>query len=146
MKYRWIIGLSGLFLSGFWLITIGVEAGEKPVTPDTITKEARETIEATAQYTAQQKEAFQRKAQEELDAIQKQMAMLQGKADKASASARTELQKSIHELEVKKEAVKKQLDGLKSATDAKWDELRAGVHSAIEEMNQSFQRLRSKLQ
>lgn len=146
MKYRWIIGLSGLFLLGFWLITIGVEAGEKPVTPDTITKEARETIEATAQYTAQQKEAFQRKAQEELDAIQMQMAMLQGKADMASASARTELQKSIHELEVKKEAVKKQLDGLKSATDAKWDELRAGVHSAIEEMNQSFQRLRSKLQ
>lgn len=146
MKYRWIIGLSSLFLLGFWLITIGVEAGEKLVTPDTITKEARETIEATAQYTAQQKEAFQRKAQEELDAIQKQMAALQGKADKASASARTELQKSIHELEVKKEAVKKQLDGLKSATDAKWDELRAGVHSAIEEMNQSFQRLRSKLQ
>ncbi|THJ23614.1 MAG: hypothetical protein CAF44_002470 [Nitrospira sp. CG24D] len=145
MKYRWIIGLSGLFLLGFWLTTIGVEAGEKPVTPGTIAKEARETIDATAQYTAKQKEAFQRKAQEELEAIQKQMAALQGKADKASASARTELQKSIHELEVKKEAVKQQLDGLKSATDAKWDEMRAGVHSAIEEMNQSFQRLRSKL-
>jgi hypothetical protein len=143
MKCRWIIGLLGLWCG---LISAGVEAGEKPVTTDTITKEARETIEATAQYTAQQKEAFQRKAQEELDAIQKQMAALQGKADKASASARTELQKSIHDLEVKKEAVKKQLDGLKSATDAKWDELRAGVHSAIEEMNQSFQRLRSKLQ
>lgn len=143
MKYRWIIGLLGLWCG---LVSAGVEGSEKTVTPDTITKEARETIEVTAQYTAQQKEAFQRKAQEELEAIQKQMAALQGKADKASASARTELQKSIHELEVKKEAVKKQLDGLKSATDAKWDELRAGVHSAIEEMNQSFQRLRSKLQ
>jgi hypothetical protein len=143
MKYRWIIGLFGL---GCGLLSAGVEAGEKPVTPGTIAKEARETIEATAQYTAQQKEAFQRKAQEELEAIQKQMAALQGKADKASASARTELQKSIHELEVKKEAVKQQLDGLKSASDAKWDEMRAGVHSAIEEMNQSFQRLRSKLQ
>jgi esterase/lipase len=145
MKYRWIIGLLGVFL---WcgLISVGVEAGEQPVTPGTIAKEARETIEATAQYTTQQKEAFQRKAQEELDAIQKQLVALQGKADKASASARAELQKSIHELEVKKEAVKQQLDGLKSATDAKWDEMRAGVHSAIEEMNQSFQRLRSKLQ
>ena len=146
MNYRWIIGLSGLFLLWFGLMTIGVEAGEQPVTTGTITKEARETIEATAQYTAQQKEAFQRKAQEELDATQKQMTALQGKVDKASASARIELQKSIHELEVKKEAVKNQLNGLKSATDAKWDEMRAGVHSAIEEMNQSFQRLRSKLQ
>jgi enoyl reductase-like protein len=71
---------------------------------------------------------------------------LQGKADKASASARTELQKSIHELDVKKAAARKQLDELRSTTDAKWNEMRAGVHSAIEEMNQSFQRLRSKLQ
>ena len=146
MKCRWIIGLPGLCVLWFGLMPLGVEAGEQPVTPGTITKEARETIEATAQYTAQQKEAFQRKVQEELDAIQKQMTALQGKADKASASARTELQKSIHELEVKKEAVKKQLSGLKSATDAKWDELKAGVHAAIEEMNQSYQRLRSKLQ
>ena len=143
MKYRWIIGLLGLWCG---LVSAGVEAGEKTVTPDTITKEARETIEVTAQYTAQQKEAFQRKAQEELEAIQKQMAALQGKADKASASARTELQKSIRELEVKKEAVKQQIDGLKLATDAKWNEMKAGVHSAIEEMHQSFQRLRSKLQ
>lgn len=143
MKYRWIIGSLVIWCG---LVSAGVEAGEQPVTPGTITKEARETIEATAQYTTQQKEAFQRKAQEEFDAIQKQMAALQGKADKASASARAELQKSIHELEVKKKAVKQQLDGLKSATDAKWDEMRAGVHSAIEEMNQSFQRLRSKLQ
>ena len=143
MKYRWIIGLFGLWIG---LISAGVEAGEKPVTPGTIAKEAREAIAATAQYTAQQKEAFQRKAQEELETIQKQMAALQGKADKASASARTELQKSIHELEVKKESVKQQLDGLKSATDAKWDEMRAGVHSAIEEMQQSFQRVRSQLQ
>jgi esterase/lipase len=143
MKYRWIIGLFGLWIG---LISAGVEAGEKPVTPGTIAQEARETIAATAQYTAQQKEAFQRKAQEELETIQKQMAVLQGKADKASASARTELQKSIHELEVKKESVKQQLDGLKSATDAKWDEMRAGVHSAIEEMQRSFQRVRSQLQ
>lgn len=143
MKYRWIIGLLGLWCG---LAAAGVEASEKTVTPDTITKEARETIEVTAQYTAQQKEAFQRKAQEELEAIQKQMAALQGKADKASASARTELEKSIRELEVKKEAVKQQIDGLKSATDAKWNEMKASVHSAIEEMHQSFQRLRSKLQ
>jgi predicted RNase H-like nuclease (RuvC/YqgF family) len=123
-----------------------VEAGEQAVTPDTIVKEAREAVEATAQYTAQEKAAFQRKAEEEIAAIQQRMAALQAKADKASAAARTELQKSIHELEVKKEAVKQQLDGLKAATDAKWNEMRAGVHSAIEEMNQSFQRLRSKLQ
>ena len=70
---------------------------ELPVTPGTITREA---IEATARYTTQQKDAFQRKAQEEFEAIQKQMATLQGKAGKASVSARTELQQSLHELAI----------------------------------------------
>lgn len=143
MKSGWIIGLLGLCCG---MISAGVAAGESPVTPGTIAQEARETIEATTQYTAQQKAAFQRKAQGELEAIQQQMTALQGRIDKASVSARAELQKSIHELEVKKEAAKTQLDGLKSATDATWNEMRAGVHSAIEEMNQSFQRARSKLQ
>lgn len=142
MKCRWIIGLLGVWCG---LISVDVDAREKSVTPGTISQEAREAIEATAQYTTQQKEAFQRKAQEELEAIQQQMAALQGKADKASASARTELQKSIHELEGKKAAARKQLDALKSATDAKWNEMRAGVHDAMEELNQSYQRLRAKL-
>jgi hypothetical protein len=143
MKYRWIIGLLAVWCG---LIPGGVEAGEKPMTPGTISKEARETIEATAQYTAQQKEAFLRKAQEELESIQQQVVALQGKTDKASASARTELQKSIHELEAKKAAAGTQLDELKSATDSKWSEMKAGVHTAMEEMNQSYQRLRSKFQ
>ncbi len=143
MKYRVIIGLSAIVFYG--PVSAGAGAGEQSVTPGTIAKEARETIAATAQYTTQQKEAFHRKAQAELDAIQKQMTAVQAKADKASASVRAELQKSIRELEVKKEAAKKQLDGLKSATDAKWNEMKAGVHDAIEEMNQSYQRLRSRL-
>lgn len=143
MKSRWIIGLSVAWCG---LVLADVKAGEQPVTSGTITKEAREAIEATARYTTQQKDAFQRKAQEEFEAIQKQMAALQGKADKASVSARTELQQSLHELEEKKGAAEKQLDGLKSATDAQWNEMKAGVHAAIEEMNRSYQRLRSKVQ
>jgi len=143
MKFRWIIGLMAV---GFGMILVCAEAGEQPVTPGTIAKEARETVEVTAQYTAQEKEAFQQKAQEELAELQKRMAALQAKAAKASASARTELQKSMQELEAKKDAARRQLDGLKSATDAKWSEMKAGAHASIEELNQSYQRLRSKFQ
>ena len=142
MKYRMIIGVVAIL---FGPVPAGAEATDRPVTPGTIAKEARETIDATAQYTTQQKEAFQRAAQDELEAVQKQMAALQAKADKASASARAELQKSIRELEGKKETARKQLDRLKSATDATWSEVKAGVHGAIEEMNQSYQRVRSNL-
>lgn len=137
--------VAGLLVFSCGLFSAAVEAGEPPVTPGAAGKEARETIEAAAQYTAQEKDAFQRKAREELALLQKRLASLQAETDRVSASARTELQKSIRELEGQKEAVRKQLDGLKSATDATWSEVQAGVHRAIEELDQSYQRLRSRL-
>ncbi|MBH0192902.1 MAG: hypothetical protein HP492_14335, partial [Nitrospira sp.] len=46
---------------------------------ETITKEAKETLEATKQYTIEKKEAFQRKAQEELAVVHKQIGALREK-------------------------------------------------------------------
>lgn len=142
MRSRWINALVV-----FWCgcIPVGLEAGGQPVTPGTIAQEAREMTDAAAQYSVQEKAAFERKAQEELAAIQRRMTALQAKADKASATARTELQRSIHELEDKKETIGKQLEGLRVATDGAWNELKAGIHEAMEELNQSYERVRSSL-
>jgi DNA repair exonuclease SbcCD ATPase subunit len=127
------------------LAPIGVRAEEKPVTGGTVAKEAREAVEATTQYTAQQKEAFQRKAQEELDAVQKQIAALQAKTTQASESVRMELKQSIQELEAKKAATRKQLEELQAATGSKWNDMKNHVHSAIEDLKQSYQKMRSNL-
>ena len=121
------------------------QAEEKPVTGGTVAKEAREAVEATAQYTAQQKEAFQRKAQEELDVVQKQIAALQARTAQASESVRMELKQSIHELEAKKAATRKQLEELQAATGSKWSDMKNHVHSAIEDLKQSYQKMRSNL-
>ncbi len=120
-------------------------AGEPPTGPETITKEARETIEATREYTAQQKEAFQRKAHEELSAVQKKIIVLHGKVGEASVTTRAGLQKSIAEVEKKKGVVKNKLDELRSATDEKWSDVKSGVSSALDELNRSFQRVRDRL-
>ena len=66
---------------------------------ETITKEAREVVEATKEYTVQQKEAFQQKAHEELIAVQKQITAVQAKALEVSAATRADLQKSINQRE-----------------------------------------------
>jgi hypothetical protein len=120
-------------------------AAEPSVGTEKITKEARETIEATRQYTAQQKEAFQRKAHEELVAIQKQIIALRGKATEASTSTRAGLQKSLNELEKKRDAAKDKLDELRAATDAKWSEVKVGMNSAFDELKNSYQKALSRL-
>lgn len=112
---------------------------------ETVTKEAKETLEATKQYTIEQKEAFQRKAQEELAVIQKQIGILQGKGHEVSAATRAELQRSIDELEKKRNAAKHELDQLREVTDSKWAAMKADVNSALEDLKRSYQKALSRL-
>lgn len=128
-----------------WAIPLQGLAAEPTVGTEKITKEARETIEATKQYTAQQKEVFQRKAHEELVAIQKRIIALRGKATEASASTRAGLQKSLNDLEKKRDAAKDKLDELRAATDVKWGEVKAGMNNALDELKNSYQKALSHL-
>ncbi|MBH0178819.1 MAG: hypothetical protein HP491_13390 [Nitrospira sp.] len=143
IHFRWL-------LRTLWGTCIGVVlnlgmAPDSRAGADTIAKEARETVEAAKEYTAQQKDAFQRKAQEELSAIHSQIEFLRGKARHVSVSTRAELQKSIDELDKKKEVVKDKLDALRDATDAKWHTMKTTVDIAFDEMKGSYQKALSRL-
>jgi len=126
------------------MVMLGVETEARAGT-DTITKEARETLEATKAYTAQQKEAFQQKVHEELSAVQRQISALRDKTRDVSAGARADLQESITELEKKKETVKEKLATLRNATDDKWNTVKSGVDAALDEVKHSYRKALSRL-
>ena len=127
------------------MVPIPSVAAEPSASAEKVVKEAQETIEATRQYTAQQREAFQRKAQEELVAIQEQILGLREKVAKASESTRGDLQKSLNELEKKKDGVREKLDALRGATDEKWHQVRDGMNTALNELKHSYRKLLSHL-
>ena len=126
------------------VLLLGVRT-ESSAGTDTITQSTRETIDATKKYTAQQKEAFQQKAQEELIAVQRHIAVLRDKSREASIAARADLQASIDELERKKEAAKERLATLRNATDEKWNAVKSGVDTALDEINNSYRKALSHL-
>lgn len=135
---------------GVWIVITGMTmvmgvARVSSAGTETVTKEAKETLEATKQYTIEQKEAFQRKAQEELAVVQKQINLLRGKGQEVSAAARAELQKSIDELEKKKDAAKHELEQLRAVTDSKWAAMKTNVNSALEDLKSSYQKALSRL-
>jgi len=115
-------------------------AAEEPTGGARVSKEAREAIEATKFYTIQQKEAFQRKAHEELISIQHQITLLQEKVSDASTSTRMELQRSVLELEKKKEAAREKLDELRTATGVKWNGVKTGLNTALDELRISYRK------
>jgi Skp family chaperone for outer membrane proteins len=98
---------------GIGLLTMpvfaAVAASEKPVTGDRIVRETQEAVRATKDYTIQQKDAFQRKIQTELDEMQVHITQLRTQVKHESGKTRADVQKAIEELEKKSDLANKKL-------------------------------------
>lgn len=134
-----------IYVVGIGIVPISSIAAESATSAEKVVKEAHEAVEAAKQYTAQQKEAFQHSAQEELAVLQRQILGLRTKIENSSESTRADLQKSISELEKKKDGVKEKVDELKNATDTKWHEVRERMNRALDELERSYRKLLADL-
>ena len=137
---RVVVGI-GLFL----LPVVVARASDKPVTSDTVVRETQEAVTATKDYTIQQKDAFQRKVQAELDEIQVHITRLRGQVKHASAEARTDIQKAIVELEKKKDLANKKVQEIHSATAASWEQVKSKTAAAVDDLRDSLNRTLSHL-
>jgi hypothetical protein len=134
-----------IMVAGIVSTVLDRPVGAEPTTSEKITKEARDTYEATKMYTAQQKESFQRTVHEELVAIQKQITALKDKANHASETTRAELDRSIRELEQKKDLAKTRMEDLRTSTDATWADVKAGMNAALADVRRAYTKARSYL-
>jgi hypothetical protein len=129
---------------GIGLLTIPVVvaagASDRPVTGGTVIREAQEAVTATKDYTIQQKAAFQRKVQTELEEMQVRITQLRGQVEYASAEARADIQKANGELEKKKDLVHKKAEDLHSATASSWEQAKSKTAPAMDDLRDSLKR------
>jgi len=140
-------GLWGIVGIGLLIIPVVVAAGasDKPVTGDTVIRETQEAVTVTKDYTIQQKDAFQRKVQTELDEMKVRIRELRGQVKHASAEARADLQKAIGELEKKKDLATKKVKAIHSATASSWEQVKSKTEAAMDDLRDSLTRARSHL-
>ena len=140
----WLWGIVGI---GLLTIPVVVTAGvsDKPVTGDTVIRETQEAVTATKDYTIQQKDAFQRKVQTELDEMQVRIKQLRGQVKHASAEARADIQKAIGELEKKKDLANKKVKAIHSATASSWEQVKSKTDAAMDDLRDSLKRALSHL-
>lgn len=140
-------GLWGIV--GIGLLTIPVvvtaAASDGRVTGDTVIREAQEAVTATKDYTIQQKDAFQRKVQTELDEMQARITQLHGQVEHASGEARADIQKAIGELEKKKDLANKKVEAIHSATASSWEQVKSKTAAAMDDLRDSLKRALSHL-
>ena len=140
----WFWGIVGI---GLLAIPVVVAAGasDKPVTGDTVIRETQEAVTATKDYTIQQKDAFQRKVQTELNEMKVRIRQLRGQVKHASAEARADLQKAIGELEKKKDLANKKVKAIHSATASSWEQVKSKTEAAMDDLRDSLKRALSHL-
>ena len=142
---NYVGGLWGIVGIGLLTIPVVVAAGasDKPVTGDTVIREAQEAVTATKDYTIQQKDAFQRKVQTELDEMQVRITQLRGQVKHASGEARRDIKKAIGELEKKKDLAHKKAQDIHSATASSWEQVKSKTAAAMDDLRDSLTRARS---
>ncbi|MEK6641295.1 MAG: hypothetical protein AABZ17_11585 [Nitrospirota bacterium] len=139
--------LSVIVGTGLFTMFVAVAAGasDKPTTGDKVIREAQEAVTATKDYTIQQKDAFQRKIQTELEEIQVHITKLRGQATHASAEAQTDIKKAIVELEKKKDLANNKAQEIHSATASSWEQVKSKTSAAMDDLRDSVNRTLSHL-
>ena len=138
----WVIVGIGLLAIPF---VVAAGASDKPVTGKTVIRETQEAVTATKDYTIQQKDAFQRKVQTELDEMQVRIMQLRGQVTHASAEAKADIQKAIGELEKKKDLAEKKAQDIHSATASSWEQVKSKTSAAMDDLRDSINRAKSHL-
>ncbi len=129
-------------LAGGWFLL----GDRKPlVSMQDVSRETKEALDTTKEYTAQQKAAFQKAMQRELEDMQGRLNTLKTTTAKASGKTRAELQQAIKELERKQTAAAKELAALHLTGGKAWAKAKSGMHNAMEEMENAYQEALSKV-
>jgi signal transduction protein with GAF and PtsI domain len=138
----WALMGIGFFILSF---SVSAEAADKQVSGGTVIKQTQEAVIATKVYTIQQKDAFQRKVQAELEEIQVHITKLRGQVNHASTEARTDIQKAIAELEKKRDLAKEKAEDIHSATASSWEQVKSKTAAAMDDLRDSVNRTLSHL-
>ncbi len=115
------------------------------MTGDTVIRETQEAVTATKDYTSQQKDAFQRTVQTEMDEMQVRITQLRGQVTRTSAEVRTDIQKAIEELEKKKDLAINKAQDTHSATATSWEQAKSKTAAAMDNLRNSITQALSHL-
>ena len=96
-------------------------------------------------FTPEEREAYEKKTAEELDAIQQRIADLRVKATTGAAQQKRVLMLNANNLQMQKVAAGNRLAALKKASETDWGQQKADLDRAMEELRKSCEQAGVKL-
>jgi len=93
-----------------------------------------------------QTEAYQEKAEAQLAELQARIDLLEAKAKQAKAETKLEYEKTMENLRAQQDQITGQLAKVRSASEGAWEELRAGIDSALTDLQTSLDKAAAKFE
>ena len=110
------------------------------VTAADVRESLKETVETTEEFAEQRVNAYQKKIETQLQALEEKHAKLMAQAKTAGAEANAELQETLHNIERKKKEVVDKMGALKDSSGQALEDLEAGIDRALAELEAAYQK------
>jgi hypothetical protein len=98
----------------------------------------KDSMQATKDYTYDQKDAFVASASVDLDALDRKIKELSDKAATASDSVKADAQTQLQELRDKRAVLNQKLDAVKNATEADWNDTKTAFQNSYDDVKSSL--------
>jgi chromosome segregation ATPase len=99
-----------------------------------------------SEITAQDKVTYQEEIEQRLNELEQNIAALSAKAAHAAETGKSELKKALSDLRVKQAEARAQLERLKASGGNAWEEIKAGVNEAVQDVQSAYDRAVSRFQ
>jgi len=99
----------------------------------------RDAAEATAEAARAKRDEYTREMHKRLEEFDVNCQQLEGRITKAEGQAKKDLEKKLEEAKVKRDAAAKKLDELKEAGADRWEKVKEGVGSALDDLKKVFE-------
>lgn len=118
-------------------------ATETP-SPTGLKKEVKEAAVATKEYLAGSKDAFLATMNEKLAACDARIAELTAKSEGYKDDAKVQADQTLAALKEKRGKLNEKLEAFKQASADTWQDLKAGLATAMEELEKAYENAKAK--
>ena len=121
------------------------DAKAKPdVTSQNVKQETREALETASTYAQAQIQEYQKQLKARLEQFDRKLDKLQARAETIKAESKTKLNETVAALRQKQQTVREKLQALQSASGKAWEDAKAGMTAAMEDLEKAYEQAVSR--
>ncbi|MFS4458598.1 hypothetical protein [Bdellovibrio sp. HCB2-146] len=109
-----------------------------------VSNKTKEAASAAADYTVEQKEAFQKDMDAKLTTLKSEIALLKKQASEKTGEAKKSMNEKIAAMEQKQAEMKADLAKLKKSSGAAWSQMKSGMSKAWDSLSDSYTKAKAE--